>query len=191
MIVVCGAGATQVAVLSLGAIVAAAKVPVGGETIDHAIVQYLRNRHELMLPSQAVRDLCMDMAAVGAGGTGDSGGPVRAVVHGRDVATGLARTVEVDPQEVRGAMQLPLTGLVDAIRSVLHRCPPDLVADLADRGIMLAGGSALLPGLDDRLRQATAMSVHVAENPAAGTINGAAAMIEGTVRPMCLSPLNG
>ncbi|MBB1256158.1 rod shape-determining protein [Streptomyces alkaliterrae] len=183
LVVLCGAAATQVAVLSLGSIVAAAKVPVGGETIEQAIALHLRNRHELTLPTQAVRALRLNVSGV------DDGTPPETVVHGRDVATGLARTVQVNPEEVRAAMQSPLTGLVDAIRSVLHRCPPDLVADLADRGIMLAGGSALLPGLDERLRQATGMPVSIAQNPATGAITGLAALIEGKVRPLNMDSL--
>lgn len=184
LVVACGAAATQVAVLSLGAIVAAAKVPVGGETIEQAIIQHLRHQHELTLTSKAVRDLRLDVAASGL----DTG--TRTVLHGRDVVTGLGRTAQVSPDEVRAAMEPPLSGLVDAIRDVLHRCPPDLVADLADRGVMLTGGSALLPGLDDRLRQATRMPVRVAENPATCAVNGLAALIEGTVRPMSVDPLS-
>ncbi|MDK1472250.1 rod shape-determining protein [Streptomyces sp. 549] len=183
MVVSCGAAATEVAVLSLGAIVAAAKVPVGGDTIDHAVVQHLRSRYELTLPSLAVRALHRDVAAVGLAG------PVNTVVLGRDVATGLARTVQVDPEDVRAVLQPPVNMLVDAIRSVLHRCPPDLVADLADRGIMLTGGSALLPGLDERLRQATTMPVQVATDPAVAAVNGLAALLEGRVQPLHLDPL--
>ncbi|UGY92272.1 rod shape-determining protein [Streptomyces gobiensis] len=182
MIAVCGTGVTQVAVLSLGEIVAAATVPVGGETIDQAVLQHLRNQHELMLPGQAVRELHLEVAAAG---------PMSPVteVHGRDVATGRSRTAKVDPREVQAIMQSLLAGLVDAIRDVLHRCPPELVADLADRGIMLAGGSALLPGLDERLRRATAMPVRIAENPAVGAVNGLAAMLKGKVQPLVLDPL--
>lgn len=184
LIVVCGAAATQVAVLSLGSIVAATKVPMGGETIEQAIIQHLRNRHELTLPSQAVRALRLDVA------TGGLNSPLETVVHGRDVVTGLGRKVQVDPDEVREVMASPLTALVDAIRSVLHRCPPDLVADLADRGVMLAGGSALMPGLDERLRQATRMPVHVAESPATAAVSGLASLIEGKVRPLNLDTLS-
>jgi rod shape-determining protein MreB len=126
MIVQCGAATTQVAVLSLGSIVAAEKVPMGGETVDRALVQYLRNQHELLLPSQAVRPLHQALSVEAR---------ASAEVHGRDVATGLARTVRIDPASVRTAVRTPLTSLLDAIRSVLHRCPPDLVADLADHGL--------------------------------------------------------
>lgn len=178
MILVCGATTTQVAVLSVGSIVAAATVPMGGDTIHTALVQHLRNEHELMLLSQSVGPLHLALNGAAAGG----GTP--AEVHGRDVVTGLSRTVWIDPAEVRAAMQIPVTGLIDAIRSVLLRCPPDLVADLADRGMVLAGGTALLPGLDTRLREATGMAVHIADDPARSAVRGLAALIEGSVEPL-------
>jgi rod shape-determining protein MreB len=176
MIVVCGAGTTHVAVLSLGSIVAAETVPVGGDAIDRAVVEHLRSRHELMLPSQAVRPLHQML------GGPENGGTATTEVHGRDVASGLARTVLVETDGVRRAMLTPLTGVVDAITGVLRQCPPDLVADLGDRGIMLAGGSAHMPGLDPMLRQATGMPVHIAPNPDTVAVRGLGSMIEGRVR---------
>ncbi|NJP67876.1 rod shape-determining protein [Streptomyces spiramenti] len=178
MIVQCGATTTQVAVLSLGSIVAADKVPMGGETVDRALVQYLRNQHELLLPSQAVRPLHLALAGSEYG---------NAQVHGRDVATGLGRTVHIDQGSLRNAVRTPLTSLLDGIRSVLHRCPPDLVADLADRGITLTGGAAELPGLADTLRENTGMPVAIADEPGLCAVRGLGAMIEGKVRPVTMS----
>ncbi|MER7791685.1 rod shape-determining protein [Streptomyces sp. NPDC097640] len=183
MIVVCGAATTQVAVLSLGSIVAAERVPVGGETIAHAVVQHVRNEHALMLPSQAIRPLHLALSAAGAAMDGTE-------VHGRDVATGLARSVQIDIEGIRAVVQTPLTGVLDAIGAVLRRCPPDLVADLAERGIMLAGGSAGLPGFEDLLREATGMPLHIAEHPDTCAVEGLGAMLEGTVRPVILDPLS-
>ncbi|GAA2449926.1 rod shape-determining protein [Streptomyces glaucus] len=185
MIMVCGAAATQVAVLSLGAIVTAERIPVGGEAVDHAIVQHLRHRHELMLPGQSVRPL--QLALSGNGLTPH--GPASTEVHGRDVATGLARSVRVDTAAVRDAIQTPLTAVLDGIGKVLRDCPPDLVADLVDRGVTMVGGSALLPGLDEMLRQATGMPVHVAERPDVCAVQGLGAMVEGRVEPLALDPL--
>lgn len=183
MIVVCGAGTTQVAVLSLGSIVSAETVPIGGDAIDRAVVQHLRNTHELMLPSQSVRPLHQML------GTPASGGTPTTEVHGRDVVSGMARSVLVETEGVRHAMRVPLTAVVDAITVVLRRCPPDLVADLGDRGIMLAGGSARMPGLDLMLRQATQMPVHTAERPDLVAVQGLGALIEGRVKPLLLDPL--
>ncbi|MEV6328760.1 rod shape-determining protein [Streptomyces sp. NPDC101158] len=185
MILVCGAATTQVAVLSLGAIVTAERMPVGGDAIDHAVIQHLRHQHELMLPSQSVRPL--QVALHGNGLTLQ--GPTFTEIHGRDVATGLARSVTVDTAAVREAIQTPLTAVLDGIGKVLRDCPPDLVADLADRGIMMVGGSALLPGLDQMLREATGMPVHIAERPDVCAVLGLGAMLEGRIQPLVLDPL--
>ncbi|MEU2084707.1 rod shape-determining protein [Streptomyces albus] len=181
MVLVCGTTTTQVAVVSLGAVVAGGTVALGGDTIHHSVVQYLRNRHELLLPSHEVWPL--HLALLGSGGVGNGVYTGLTEVQGRDVVTGLARTVTIDPEEVRSAIQTPLTGLLDTIRVVLHRCPPDLVADLADRGMVLAGGSAQLPGLADQLREHTGMAVHVADEPGLCAVNGLAAMMAGRISP--------
>ena len=180
MILVCGATTTQIAVLSLGSIVAAGTVSLGGDIIHHTVVQYMRNEHELLLPSQAVRPLHLALTSADAPGQ-------TAEVLGRDVVTGLARTVRIDPADVRGALQTPLTGLSDTIRGVLLRCPPDLVADLAERGMTLTGGSALMPGLAERLHDSTGMTVHIADQPELAPVQGLAAMLEGRVTPCSLT----
>ncbi|MGW0991959.1 rod shape-determining protein [Streptomyces sp. NPDC002523] len=185
MIMVCGAAATQVAVLSLGSIVTAERIPVGGEAVDNAIVQHLRHAHELMLPLQSVRPLQIALSDTGL----TPQGPTSTEIHGRDVATGLARSVQVDTAAMRDAIQTPLTGVLDAIGQVLRACPPDLVADLADRGIVMVGGSALLPGFDQMLRQATGMPVHIAERPDICAVQGLGAMMEGRIEPLVLDPL--
>jgi rod shape-determining protein MreB len=183
MILVCGATTTQIAVLSLGSIVSAATVAMGGDSIHQAVVHYMRYRHELILPNRAVRPLHLSLTeAVGPGDAGGEGGDPTEV-WGRDIASGMARTVTIDPDDVRAAIQGPLAGLSDSIRAVLHDCPPDLVADLAESGMVLAGGSAQLPGLDERLRAATGMSVRIAEEPSLCVVNGLAAMVEGRVQP--------
>ncbi|MCQ8772332.1 rod shape-determining protein [Streptomyces sp. KLMMK] len=181
MIVVCGAASTQVAVLSLGAIVAAEKVLVGGDAMDYAVVEHLRSRHELMLPTQGLHPLHLALSA----------DPMEesAEVRGRDVATGLSRTVMVSTADVREVMHTPLTAVLDAIGRVLRSCPPDLVADLVDRGVMLAGGSAVLPGLDRMIADATGMTVRIADQPDVCAVLGLGAMMEGKVQPLHLDPL--
>ena len=140
-----------------------------------------------MLPSQSVRPL--QLALLGNGLTPH--GPASTEIHGRDVATGLARSVQVDTAAVRDAIHTPLTAVLDGIGKVLRDCPPDLVADLADRGIMMVGGSALLPGLDQMLRDATGMPVHIAERPDVCAVLGLGAMLEGKIQPLVLDPLAG
>ncbi|HEY5833168.1 rod shape-determining protein [Streptomyces sp.] len=183
MIVMCGAGTTHLAVLSLGSIVAAETVPVGGDAIDRAVVDHLRTRHDLLLASQAVRPLHQVLGARG------SAGARTAEVHGRDVTSGLARSVVVETEGVRRAMRRTLTSVIDAITNVMRGCPPDLVADLADRGIMLAGGSALMPGLDLMLHEAVGIPVHVAPHPDTVAVRGLGAMIEARIRPAPRDPL--
>ncbi|MCP9945918.1 rod shape-determining protein [Streptomyces somaliensis] len=187
MILVCGAATTQVAVLSLGSIVTAERIPVGGHAIDHAVIQYLRHQHQLMLPSQSVRPL--HLALHGNGLTAQ--GPAATEIHGRDVATGLARSVVVETAAVRQAIHAPLTTVLDGIGRVLRDCPPDLVADLAERGITMVGGSARLPGLDQMLRDATGMPVRIADRPDVCAVLGLGEMLEGRVEPLMLDPLAG
>ncbi|MBB5939346.1 rod shape-determining protein [Streptomyces zagrosensis] len=182
MIVVCGATTTHIAVLSLGSIVAAEKVQVGGEIIDRAVVEYARIRHELLLPGQSghpLHDALKDTDPTLGG----------AEVHGRDVSTGLAKSVRVDTADVRAIVCSPLAGVLDALRAVLRRCPPDLVADLLDRGIMVAGGSARLTGFDDLLSEGTGMPTQIAERPDLCAVEGLGAMLDGRVRPLRLDPL--
>ncbi|MFB6814749.1 rod shape-determining protein [Streptomyces sp. NPDC056347] len=185
MIMVCGAATTQIAVLSLGSIVSAVRIPVGGEAIDHAVIQHLRQHHELMLPSQSVRPLQLALSDSGL----TAQGPATTEIHGRDVATGLARSVRVDTAAVRQAIHAPLTNVLDGLGKILRECPPDLVADLVDCGIMMVGGSALLPGLDQMLRNATGLPVHIAERPDTCAVMGLGAMLDGQIEPMVLDPL--
>ncbi|WP_328538929.1 rod shape-determining protein [Streptomyces sp. NBC_00344] len=186
MIMVCGAATTQIAVLSLGSIVTAERVPVGGEAIDRAIMQHLREHHELLLSTQSVRPLQMTLSGAGLS---PHGTPTTSI-HGRDVITGLARTVDVDTAAMREAIHSPLTAVIDGIGRVLRECPPDLVADLVDRGIIMVGGSARLPGLDQMLRDATGMPVHIAERPDVCSVLGLGSMLEGKIRQKVLDPLN-
>jgi rod shape-determining protein MreB len=155
--------------------------------VDHAIVQHLRHEHALVLPAQSVRPLQLALSGNGL----SPHGPDSTEIHGRDVATGLARSVRVDTAAVRDAIQTPLTAILDGIGKVLRDCPPDLVADLADRGITMVGGSALLPGLDQMLRQYTGMPVYIAERPDTCAVQGLGAMLEGRIRPLVLDPLVG
>lgn len=184
MILVCGATTTQIAVLSLGAIVAAETVPVGGDIIDRAVLQHLRNQHDLLLPGQSVRSLHGMLATSGGEG------PDLVTVHGMDAASAAARSIRVDTAGVRLAVRPTLESVLDGIRAVLRRCPPDLVADLADRGIMLAGGSARLPGLEAVLRSGTGMPVTLSDHPDTCCVLGLGAMLEGRATPMALESVS-
>ena len=184
MIAVCGASTTQVAVLSMGSVVAAEKAPVGGDSIDQAVVQRIRQQQGVRLRNQLVRPVRLNL---GRGGDGPTARDTEVI--GRDVATGRARSVRVSADDVQAAIQAPLAALLEAIREVLHACPPDLVGDLVERGMVLTGGSARLPGLDTMIARATGMRVTVAENPDLCPVTGLGAMLEGAVEPVRLDPL--
>lgn len=170
MVVVVGAATSQIAVLSLGAVVASTIVHVGGDAIEHAITEHLLSRHGVILPNGAVRDIYLRLS-------GAEAQPM--TVTGKDVGSGLARNVAIDAEGVRDLIGTPLAALIDGITGVLRRSPPDLVVDLADRGIILTGGGALIPGLDDLVRSATGMPVHVADDPHLRVVMGLAKLAEG------------
>lgn len=177
LIVVCGSAMTQVAVLSLGNVVAADKVPVGGVAVERALVEHLRLEHELMLRSHTVGQVHRDLSVEGANGTREM------LVEGRDVITGLRRSVLVDPAAVQQAAGVPMLAVLDGIRSVLRRCPPDLVADIGEHGLVLAGGSAGMPGLESMLRTSVGLPVHIADRPDVAAVLGLGSMIEGNAMP--------
>jgi rod shape-determining protein MreB len=179
MLVVCGAATTQIAVLSLGSVVSSAVVPIGGDAIDNAIAEHLRGRHGVVMPTGAVRAIyrrLQDDAVI--------------TVVAQDIASGLARTVSVEPAALRDIIAGPLTFLLDGITTVLRSSPPDLVVDLADRGITVAGGGASVPGLDTMIGDATGMPVHVADDPQMRVIAGLARLIEGrSAQPSTREPV--
>jgi rod shape-determining protein MreB len=160
MIVDIGGGTTEVAVISLGGIVVSQSLRVGGDEMDEAIVNHVKREYKLLIGTQTAEEIKLEIGS--AWGMRDE---VQAEVRGRDMLTGLPKTVILTSDEVRQALEEPVTQIIDAIKSTLDKTPPELAADIMDRGLMLAGGGSLLGGLDERLRQETHMPVHVAESP--------------------------
>ena len=160
MVVDIGGGTTEVAVISLGGIVVAQSIRVGGDEMDEAIINWVKREYKLMIGSQTSEEVKLEIG---------SGNPlaeeVQAEIRGRDMITGLPKTVVLSSEEVREALEEPVSQIVDAVKSTLDKTPPELASDIMDRGIMLAGGGALLQGLDERLRRETEMPIHVAESP--------------------------
>ncbi|MDA7882161.1 rod shape-determining protein [Akkermansiaceae bacterium] len=160
MIVDIGGGTTEVALISLSGIVYARSVRTAGDALDEAVIQYMKRAYNLMIGERTAEDIKIRIG---------SAAPLpkenTMEVKGRDLVSGLPKTIKISSDEIRGAMADPLTTIVDAVRTTLERCPPELAADLVDRGIVLAGGGALLRGLDKRLREETGLPVHVAEDP--------------------------
>jgi rod shape-determining protein MreB len=160
MIVDIGGGTTEVAVISLGGIVVSQSLRVGGDEMDEAIISHIKTEYKLLVGQQTAEEIKLEV-----GSAFDLKEEVQAEVRGRDMLTGLPKTVILSSEEVRRALDGPVGQIIDAIKSTLDKTPPELAADIMDRGIVLAGGGALLNGLDERLRHETQMPVHLAESP--------------------------
>ena len=160
MIVDIGGGTTEVAVISLGGIVVSQSLRVGGDEMDEAIINHIKREYKLLIGQQTAEEIKLEV-----GSAFQLKEEVQAEVRGRDMLTGLPKTVILSSEEVRHALEEPVTQIIDAIKSTLDKTPPELAADIMDRGIVLAGGGALLQGLDERLRQETHMPTHLAESP--------------------------
>jgi rod shape-determining protein MreB and related proteins len=160
MIVDVGGGTTEVAVISLGGIVVSVSLRVGGDEMDEAIISHTKREYKLLIGNQTAEEIKLEI-----GSAFRMKDEVQAEVRGRDMLTGLPKTVIMSSEEVRHALEEPVTQIVDAIKSTLDKTPPELAADIMDRGIVLAGGGALLAGLDERLRHETHMPVQLAESP--------------------------
>ncbi len=174
MIVDIGGGTTEVAIISMGGIVVSQSIRVGGDEFDAAIIAAVKKEHSLMIGERTAEELKKAVASVHP--TEDE--ETHAEVRGRDLVSGLPRTVVLPAAQVREAVEEPLCAVVDAVRTTLDRCPPELAGDIMDRGIVLTGGGALLRGLDERLRHETGMPVHVAENALDSVVLGTGACVE-------------
>ena len=152
--------ATEVAVISLGGIVVSQSLRVGGDEMDEAIINHIKRDYKLLIGQQTAEEIKLEI-----GSAWDLREELQAEVRGRDMLTGLPKTVILTSEEVRRALDEPVTQILEAIKSTLDKTPPELAADIMDRGIVLAGGGSLLTGLDERLRHETQMPVHLAESP--------------------------
>jgi rod shape-determining protein MreB len=160
MIVDVGGGTTEVAVISLGGIVVSQSLRVGGDEMDEAIINHIKREYKLLIGQQTAEEIKLEI-----GSAWDMKEELQAEVRGRDMLTGLPKTVILTSEEIRRALDEPVTQIIEAIKSTLDKTPPELAADIMDRGIVLAGGGSLLTGLDERLRHETQMPVHLAESP--------------------------
>jgi rod shape-determining protein MreB len=173
MVVDVGGGTTEVAVISLGGIVTSLSVRIAGDDLDQAIVSWFKKEYSLMLGERSAEDVKMTL-----GSAFPMTSEPDADVRGRDLVSGLPRTVNVSSAEIRQALEEPLHGIVDAVRTTLDKTPPELAGDIMDRGLVLTGGGALLRGLDERLRHETGMPVHVAQEPLHSVAMGAGKCVE-------------
>ena len=160
MIVDIGGGTSEVAVISLGGIVVSRSIRIGGDELDEAIINYAKREYKLLIGQQTAEELKLEI-----GSAFPLAEEFQAEIRGRDLVSGLPKTVALSSEEVRGAIEEPLAQIIAAIKETLDSTPPELSSDIMDRGIMLAGGGALLRGLDERLRSETHMPAHLAESP--------------------------
>jgi rod shape-determining protein MreB len=167
MVIDIGGGTTEVALISLSGIVFSRSVRVAGDELDEAIAQYMKRAYNLMIGERTAEEIKIKI-----GSAYKLEKETSMEVKGRDLVAGLPKTITITSQEVREALMEPISTIVDSVRITLERCPPELSADLVDRGLVLAGGGALLRGLDRLLAEETGLPVHVAEDPLSAVAEG-------------------
>ena len=167
MIVDVGGGTCDVAVISLAGIVYSKSVRTGGDAMDECIVRYMQRVYNLMIGERTAEEIKITIGSAYPLAKEKS-----MEVKGRDLVAGLPKTLKVTSEEIREALQEPISSIVDAVRIALEKCPPELSADLVDRGMVLAGGGALLPGLDKLVAEQTGLPAHLADDPLSAVAEG-------------------
>ncbi len=173
MIVDIGGGTTEVAIISLAGIVYTKSIRVGGDEIDGAIINYMKRSYNLLIGERTAEEIKISIGSAFPGAK-----KVSMEVRGRDSVAGLPKTITITSAEIRDALADTLSSIVDMVRSALERCPPELSADLIDRGFILAGGGALIRGLDQLLSDATGLPVVVTDDPLSAVANGTGMVLE-------------
>jgi rod shape-determining protein MreB and related proteins len=173
MVVDIGGGTTEVAVISLGGIVTSQSIRTAGDDLDQAIISWMKKEYSLMLGERTAEEI-----KVALGSAFPLPEEPEAEIRGRDMVSGLPRNVVISSAEVRQALEEPLHGILDSVRTTLDKTPPELAGDIMDRGVVITGGGALLRGLDERLRHETGMPVHVADGPLDSVAIGAGKCVE-------------
>ena len=168
-----GGGTTEIAVISLSGMVVAHSIPVGGNRIDDAIATYMKRKHNLLIGERTAED-----AKIAAGSAVSMTQPLLAEVRGRDLVTGLPRNVEVTSNDIVEAIQEPLRLIVGAVRDALEETPPELAADIFDRGMVLSGGGAQLRGIDRYISMHTGIPAVVADEPQTTVVRGTGLALE-------------
>nr|WP_307800519.1 MULTISPECIES: rod shape-determining protein [Actinomadura] len=174
MVVDIGGGTTEVAIISLGGIVTSQSVRVGGDELDQAVISFSKKEYSLMLGERTAEEIKMAIGSAYPGGEEEP----HAEIRGRDLVSGLPKTVVISAEEVRRAIEEPVNAVVDAVKTTLDKCPPELSGDIMDRGIALTGGGALLKNLDERLREETGMPIHLVDNPLDSVVLGTGKCVE-------------
>ncbi|HEY3139378.1 MAG: rod shape-determining protein [Blastocatellia bacterium] len=172
MIVDIGGGTTDIAVISLSGIVYSRAVRVAGNELDEAIIQYIKRKYNLLIGERTAESVKIEL-----GSAWPCEEPMQMEIKGRNLIEGVPRTITITDEEVREALADPISTIVNAVRVALERTPPELSADIAERGIVLTGGGALLKGIDKRLMHETGVPVSLAENPLSSVALGTGKML--------------
>ena len=186
MIVDIGGGTTEVAVISLGGIVTAQSVRVAGDELDEAVLQYVKKEFSLAIGDRTSEEIKIHM-----GSAWPLDEELTADIRGRDLISGLPRTIPLTTEQVREALAEPVSAIVDSVKATLDRTPPELAADIMERGIMLTGGGALLAGLDRRLSHETGMPINIARDPLHSVVIGSGRALENIDAMRGLMSLGG
>jgi rod shape-determining protein MreB len=172
MIIDIGGGTTELAVISLGGLVYAKSIRIAGDEMDDGIIEYLRKTYNLMIGERTAEEI-----KIRIGSAYPLEEELNMDVRGRDLISGLPKTISITSVEIREALHDPIQAIVDASKSTLENTPPELAADLIDRGIVMAGGGSLLRGLDKRIAEETGLPVHVADDPLTAVVLGTGAVL--------------
>lgn len=185
MVVDIGGGTTEVAIISLGGIVTSKSIRIGGDEMDEAIVFYIKKNYNLMIGERTAEEI-----KIRIGSASPRPKEQQMDIRGRDMVSGLPKTIKISSEEIRQALMEPVSSIVDAIKITLEKTPPELAADIMDKGIALTGGGSLLNGLDKLVRQETGMPVYIAENPLDCVVMGTGKVLDeiDTLRRVLISP---
>jgi rod shape-determining protein MreB len=173
LIVDIGGGTTEVAVISLGGIVSSRSLRIAGDEMNEAIVHFIKRNYNLMIGERTAEDIKKQI-----GSAYPDGNEIRQEVKGRDLLTGLPKTIIVTSHEIQEALSEPISGIVEAVKMTLERTPPELAADILDKGLIMAGGGSLLRGIDKLLAEETGMAVQVADDPLTCVARGTGLALE-------------
>ena len=173
MIVDIGGGTTDIAVISLNGIVFNYSIRIAGNEMDEAIIQYLKKKYNLLIGERTA-----EMVKIEIGSAFPMDEPMTMEIKGRDLREGIPKTIVVDDQEIREALENVVSAIVNAVKIALEKTPPELSADIIDRGIILTGGGSLLKNVDKRLREETKLPVFITEDPLTAVVLGAGKMLD-------------
>jgi len=188
MVVDVGGGTTEVAVISLGGIVASESIRIGGDELDESIINFVKKEYSLALGERTSEEI-----KIALGSAFPLQEELYAEIRGRDLVTGLPKTIVVSTEEIREAIEEPVSAIVDAVKVTLDKTPPELAADIMEKGIVITGGGAMLHGLDARLADETGMPIIIAKNPLHSVVIGSGQCLEefDALKQVLISSQNG